>query len=389
MRLIFVFFFLTLFLVPCSGQSLIAKNYELKDFEVVFALGKDAASLTADDTYLVGKAYYYTSQDSLAVHYFTLAEQKGLVSEKLQLNTAQTYAYLGKFLEAQSHVEKALQIKSNYFSALHMKAKIFQMEKKNEDALALLIQCAQHDSVTADALISLTASLSAKEDYASALSFSYKALELCKKEQSDAKNALLNIGTLEEKVNKDKQKAIYHFEKALELDSTDYSIYSYLLPSLNEAGLLERAEAVFQSMRRQHTTGTLQNVDDTNCVFGRYWIDGKRIIITRSLVEPREVIDISYHIYVIDQETVERHFAVEKTFQLRPDSPSFLLCELLIAGHRTFGLGWKEETIPYLELKKAVQEILEDKEKPAAQSTYSDGDGQKKKKKRKKSKDKG
>ena len=107
-------------------------------------------------------------------------------------------------------------------------------------------------------------------------------------------------------------------------------------------------------------------------IIAQFEWNGQRATILRSLVDPKNTLDISYKVFLVNKEgdAVERRFVVEKTLQLEEGGVKHLLCEQdkKTGSHITYPYGWSTDNIPVDDLEKAVKMVLDGKMKMGASS---------------------
>jgi tetratricopeptide (TPR) repeat protein len=188
---------------------------------------------------------------------------------------------------------------------------------------------------------------------------------------------LVTIGQLEFTFNKDFNKSIIAYEKAIQLDNENYEIYYKLMKSCNAAKEFTKADSLFKIVKEAYKNKKLPKADmEFKAVsIAQFEWDGQFATIIKSLEDAKEILDITYKVFLLNKQgdKVERRFVVEKTIQVEKDGVNFLLCEQdkKTGEHITFPYGWKEDNITTDELEKAVKLVLDGKIKQVASSNFN------------------
>ena len=164
--------------------------------------------------------------------------------------------------------------------------------------------------------------------------------------------------------------------QAIQLDKDNYELYYKLMKSYNAAKEYVKADSIFGLVKIAFEKGKLpkEDMEIKNIVIAQFEWNGQTATIIKSLVDPKESLDISYKVFLLNKEgaKVERRFVVEQTIQLEKNGAKYLLCEQdkNNGDHITYPYGWSTDNIPLDDLEKAVKLVLDGKMKYSAKSNF-------------------
>lgn len=217
-----------------------------------------------------------------------------------------------------------------------------------------------------------------KQDFKKALDLYYVALDSIPKRNSYYLTTLQSIGQLEYTYTKDYLKSANAYSQAIQINKGNYELYYKLIKSYNAAKEYAKADSIFNIVKIAFENGELpkEDMELKTIAIAQFEWNGQVATIIKSLIEPKDMLDISYKVFVLNKEgnKVERRFVVEKTIQLEKDGAKHLLCEqdMKTGGHITYPYGWSTDIIPLDDLEKAVKLVLDGKMKQSASSNFGD-----------------
>lgn len=210
-----------------------------------------------------------------------------------------------------------------------------------------------------------------RQQLKAALSAYYEAMNHLPQDNNYYLETLLGIGLIEFTFTKNYLKSADAYAKAMKLSPKSYELYPKLMKAYNEAKEYSKADSVFELLKIAYNNKELSEDDMKygNTAIDEYTYNGKAVSIYKYFIEPKDVTDAFYEIYLINDKNdkIERTFIVEKTF---PIEAKYILCESnkSTGAHYTYPYGWKTDTVPLDDLKKAVGRILDGKMNPGAAS---------------------
>ena len=137
-----------------------------------------------------------------------------------------------------------------------------------------------------------------------------------------------------------------------------------------------KADSIFDLVKIAFEKGKLpkEDMEIKTIAIAQFEWNGQTTTIRKSLIDPKESLDISYKVFLLNKEgdKVERRFVIEKTIQLEKDGAKHLLCEQdkKTGDHITYPYGWSTDNIPLDDLEKAVKLVLDGKMKYSAKSNF-------------------
>jgi len=369
-------FALIVFLFSFSNSQTVSELFNSRDYQELVKFEKKANKLSPEELYMVGFAFFQLENDNKAIELYDMAMKKGLDDGLVHFHKGLSLFYLEKYNDAMEEVEIALSKEPTNQEFMNQKGVIYKYQGKNDKALEVFEQAIELPNTYGEPFFWVAYCYHEKQEFEKALGLYYVALENVPPENSYYKATLKSIGQLEYTFTKDYLKSAKAYTQAIEIDNENYELYYKLMKSYNAAKEYAKADSVFKVVQIAFENGKLPKEDmelKTVAVAQFEW-NGHTATIWKSLVEPKEMLDISYKVFVLNKEgdKIERRFVVEKTIQLEKDGAKHLLCEQdrKTGTHITYPYGWSVDNIPLDDLQKAVIWVLEGKMNAAASSNF-------------------
>lgn len=168
-------------------------------------------------------------------------------------------------------------------------------------------------------------------------------------------------------VKKDFAKSEKIYKDGISEFPKEYTFYGKLIKSLNAANKFTEANEYFDKMRKFYEDKELpedemkfKNLAVDEFVWKNQWIN-----VHKYFEKPKEMLDALYILYLIDEkgEKVERRFKIEKTTQIKKTDSEFVICEEIKEGHRTYPIGFKDDTFTLEALRSNIIKILDKENK--------------------------
>jgi tetratricopeptide (TPR) repeat protein len=374
MKPLAAFALLLLLAGPAYAQSPVAL-YNSKDFEGLVKLAPKAASLKPEELYMVGFAYFRLENDVKALEFYDKAIAKGLDDGGTHFYKGLSLKYLKQYDAALREVEVAIRKEPANQEYLNEKGVIFYTQARYDEALPVFEQAKKLAGTFPEPYYWTARIYHLKKEFPKALAAYYEAVSYLPKDNSNYANALAYIGQLEYTTTKDYRKSAQAYSKAIALDPSNYELLYKLIKSYNADRAYGRADSVFAMVQTAFDKGRLPKEDQEikSVAVAQFEWNGQVAVVRKSLVPPKEMLDISYKVFLLNAagSEVERRFVVEKTIQLEKDGAKHLLCEQQkTGGHITYPYGWSTDNIPLDDLQKSVVMVLNDKMKPSASSNF-------------------
>jgi len=363
-----------MFITQSVAAQRIIDLYEARNYQALAERSEKSKNFSADDFYMVGYAFFQLGNDQKAIEMYDKAIKKGLDNAGIHFYKGLSLRYLEKYKEATIEVNKALEMEPANQEYMNEKGLILYYEGKLDEALEVFLVAKDLPETYPEPYYWIASIYHDQEKFDEALAAYYEALNHLSKENSLYLVALTNIGQLEFSSTKDYKKSIEIYQKAIEMSPKNFELYTKLIKSYNSNEEYDKADSVFAIEKEAFENGLLgaEAMKFKQIPVAEFGWNEKYIIIYRSFIEPKEVLDISYKIYLLNEngENIERRFMIEKTIQLTEDSPNNLLCEknVTTGEHISYPVGWTENSIPIVSIKQAVIDVLIGETKPGASS---------------------
>lgn len=367
---------LTVLLYSFSYGQTPTELYNNRNYQELVKLDKKSDKLSPDELYMVGFAFFQLENDNKAIEFYDKAISKGLDNGSVYFYKGLSLCYLQKYDEAMKEVEIALKKEPTNQEFMNQKGLIYKYKGEEDKALDIFEQAIKLPNTYGEPFFWVAYMYHGKQDFKKALNLYYVALDSVPKRNSYYLTTLQSIGQLEYTYTKDYLKSAKAYTEAIQLDNENYELYYKLMKSYNAAKEYTKADSIFNIVKIAFENGKLPKEDMVlkTIAIAQFEWNGQVATIIKSLVEPKEMLDISYKVFVLNKEgnKVERRFVVEKTIQLEKDGAKHLLCEQdkKTGGHITYPYGWSTDIIPLDDLEKAVKLVLDGKMKQGASSNF-------------------
>lgn len=367
---------LTVLLYSFSYGQTPTELYNNRNYKELVKLEKKADKLSPDELYMVGFAFFQLENDNKAIEFYDKAISKGLDNGSVYFYKGLSLCYLQKYDEAMNEVVIALKKEPTNQEFMNQKGLIYKYKGEEDKALAIFEQATKLPNTYGEPFFWVAYMYHGKQDFKKALDLYYIALDSVPKRNSYYLTTLQSIGQLEYTYTKNYLKSAYAYSQAIQIDKDNYELYYKLMKSYNAAKEYTKADSIFNIVKIAFENGKLpkENMELKTIAIAQFEWNGQVAIIIKSLVEPKEMLDISYKVFVLNKEgnKVERRFVVEKTIQLEKNEAKHLLCEQdkKTGGHITYPYGWSTDIIPLDDLEKAVKLVLGGKMKQSASSNF-------------------
>ncbi len=369
-------FILTVLLYSFSYGQTATELYNDKNYQELVKLEKKADELTPDELYMVGFAFFRLENDNKAIEFYDKAIAKGLDNGSVYFYKGLSLCYQKKYDEALKEIDISLKKEPTNQEFMNQKGQIYRYQGQEDKALDFFVQATKMPNTFGEPFFWVAYIYHGKQDFKKALSLYYIALDSVPKENSYYEETLESIGKLEYSYTKDYSKSAKAYSQAIQLDKDNYELYYKLMKSYNAAKEYVKADSIFGLVKIAFEKGKLpkEDMEIKTIAIAQFEWNGQTAPIRKSLIDPKESLDISYKVFLLNKEgdKVERRFVVEKTIQLEKDGAKHLLCEQdkKTGDHITYPYGWSTDNIPLDDLEKAVKLVLDGKMKYSAKSNF-------------------
>lgn len=369
---------LALIVLGCSilhGQT-VTELFDSKKFKELTKFEKKADELTPDELFKVGFAFFRLENDDKAIEFYDKAIAKGLDNGSVFFYKGLSLYYQKKYDDALKQIDLALEKEPTNQEYMNQKGEVYRIQGQEDTALIYYEKAVKLPNTYGEPFFWIAYVYHGKKDFKKALDLYYVALDSVSKWNSHYQTTLESIGKLEYSYTKNYLKSAWAYTKALEIEPENYELYYKTIKSYNAAKEYDKADSLFSIVKTAFEKGKLpkEDMEIKTISIAQFEWNGQIATIRKSLVDPKEDLDISYKVFLLNKEgdAVERRFVVEKTMQLEENGPKYLLCEQdkKNGGHITYPYGWSTDIITAGDLEKAVKLVLDGKMKQAASSYF-------------------
>ena len=228
MRKVTIFIFTALLYSSVWGQTT-ADLYNNKDFQALTKLEDKADTLTAEELYLVGFAFFQLENDTKAIEFYDKAIAKGFDNGTTHFYKTVSLTYLKKYDEALKEIDVALQKEPNNQEYMNQKGVIYK-DKGNEDkALDYFEEATRFPNTYGEPFFWVAYIWHGKQDFEKAMKLYKVASEKIPKTNSYYVTTLQSIGQLEYTYTQNYQKSALAYAEAVTLRPKDYKFYPKLI----------------------------------------------------------------------------------------------------------------------------------------------------------------
>lgn len=366
---------LTILLHSFSHGQTATELYSAKNYQELVKLEKESDKLTPDELYMLGFAFFQLENDNKAIEFYDKAISKGLDDASVHFYKGLSLRYMKKFEEAMKEIEIAIKKEPANQKYVNEKGLIFYYQGNQDKALPIFEEAKKLPNTFGEPFFWVAHIYHEKQEFAKALALYYETLDNLPKTNEYYLTTLEMIGQIEYTSTKNYLKSAKAYTQAININQKNYELYPKLIKAYNGAEKYAKADSIFELMKVAYNNKELSE-DEMNyksIAIDEFEWNEQKVIVYRFFVDPQEPLDISYKVYLLTKtgDKVERTFIIEKTIQL-PKGPKHLLCEKdkKTGSHITYPYGWKTDTIPFDDLKKAVILVLDGKIKQGASSNF-------------------
>ncbi len=362
-------------LISSNVQSqTVSELYNESKYSELIALEPKSDKFTGEEMYMIGFAFFQLENDKKAIECYDKAMKRGYTVAAVYFYKGLSLCFMKEYKDALKELETAIKMEPSNQEYLNQKALVFLYQKKEDEALKIFEQATKLPNTYGEPFYWVAYIYHGKGEYQKALDLYYIAADSVPETNSYLLSSLESIGQLEYTFTFNYSKSAKAYEKAIQYNPSNYEYYYKLMKSLNAAKDYAKADSVFMMVKKSFEDGKLpsEDMEIKTVAIAQFEWNGQSAVIRRSLVDPKDVLDISYKVFLINKEgdAIERRFVVEKTIQLEEGGPKHLLCEQdkKTGSHITYPYGWSTDTIPIDDLEKAVRLVLDGKMQMGASS---------------------
>lgn len=369
-------FICLVFLFPfvfAQSQS-IAELYEKEEFEKLTFYANKTDSLTKEELYCIGYAFFQLENDKKAIEMYDIAIAKGLDAAYIYLYKGLSLRYDGAFDKAIENFRMAILRDPDSQKNFTELANSFYFQEKYDSALVYFTKARALEFELGDPYMKLPNIYHLTERFEKALEEYYRSASIIDKRDPAYLQILESIGLLEYTISKNYKKSIAAYSEMISLVPKNYDLYPKLIKAYYANKDFEEGNKLISILKKEFDAGGLseQFTKYGSLPIAEFEWENQKVIVYKYFKAPQEVLDIMYKIYLLnpDGKGIQRTLMTEQTIQLGKKSPKHLLCEKEKNGtHHTYSFGWPTDDIDYLSLKKAAIAVF-DKKLTGASSNF-------------------
>lgn len=359
------------FYFSASAQT-VTELYQKRDYKEL--IKKESKELTGEEFYMIGYAYFQLENDKKAIECYDKAIKKDYKDAAVYFYKGLSLFYMKAYKDAMKEVETAISIEPDNQEYVNQKGLILLYQGDSKAALPVFEQATKLKNTYGEPFYWVAYIHHENQEYQKALDLYYIAADSIPATNSYLLSTLESIGQLEYTFTYNYSKSAEAYTQAIALKPDNYEYYYKLIKSYNGAKDFHKADSVFRVVQVAFNQGRLpqDEMEMKTVIIAQFEWNGHHATILRSLVDPKNTLDISYKVFLLNKEgdAVERRFVVEKTIQLEEGGVKHLLCEQdkKTGSHITYPYGWSTDDITTEELEKGVKMVLDGKLKMGASS---------------------
>ena len=375
MKNILTIIFLTIYSLTIFAQDKITE--ELKTLtsnnqydKIIEQYASTSKDYSAKSLYYIGQAYYMKENDEDCIKFMNLSIEKDSKDPAPYFITASTLNYMKKYDEAITCFESAIKLKpddAEFYSGL---GNSYNKSGKNDLAFEAYKKATQTKDCSYLAFSMIGQFYMDLSQNDKALEAYYTAKSKISKKSDSYINILFNIGLLES-LQGNYDKAEPFFVEIIKTDSTDYHSYAKLIQIYYHRGEYDKAKPYRVKLYTAHRKGLLKdNMVDMFCFDQFKW--NEKLIQAFERYQDSSADSFEKHRFYIKDKNDNIEFKIQTEYSpisVEQGSEKYLLCMSKGNTHSTFNIGFNDD-FKYDDLKKSVIDILEDRVKPTATTTF-------------------
>lgn len=323
--------FLILLFFSCStifGQKVL-KLFNEQNFDEIVKLENESETLSGEELYYLGYAFFRKENDVKAIEFYDKALSKQFDNAMLYFQKGYSLMFLKKYDQAVENLNIAIS-KAPSAEFYIEKARIYKIEEDIVNEEKAYVEGLQNSE------------LKDNEWY----------LQLVK-----------NAGNFYYAQIKDFQKSEKIYSDGISIFPDEYILYEKLIKVLNAQNKFAEADIFFTTMKGFYSEKKLSadNMKFKNLAVDEFQWKNQWVNVFKSFEKPKKTLESIYTVYLINKagEKIERKFNIEKTLQIEKTDVEFVICEESNEGHKTFPIGFKNDSFTLEDLRIQIKKILD------------------------------
>jgi tetratricopeptide (TPR) repeat protein len=336
--------------------------------EIIKYKPKKNEELTAKALYYKGMSHYMKSEDKDAMNYINLAIEKGPVDFDMFYYKGMLLFYGNKFNESLPYFDKAIELLPEEPDFYAGKGEAYYSLNKIDSAIVYFEKASELPNCKTRVLLLMGEIYQEKKEVNKALTVYKTALSKLSPNEISYQNCSFNLGLIQY-LTASYSDAKETLEKHVNTFPADFHAIAKLIQvyySLNE---FDKAIPFKQKLYAAHKSKKLQDEMKDMFCFDQFMWNEKRVLVFESFDEPDDFMFVKHHFYIMDEDgNIAYRIESESSVSIRISDPKnkYVLCLVKNGTHLTYWQYVFNDDYKYPELKSAVLDILNDKEKPSA-----------------------
>lgn len=324
----FYLFFL-IFTYSTFFSQKVLKLFNEQNFDEIIKMEKDSETLSGEELYYLGYAFFSKENDLKAIEYYDKALAKKFDNPILYFQKGYSQMFLKQYDKALENINIAIS-KAPLAEFYVEKARIYLIKKDIDNEEKTYIEGLQQSKLKNDKWF----------------------LELVK-----------NAGNFYYAQVKNFPKSEKIYIDAIIEYPNEYVLYEKLIKVLNTQNKFVEANKVFDQVKVFYSEKKLSedNMKFKNFAVDEFQWNDQWINVYKSFEKPKEMLESIYKVYLINKagEKIERKFNIEKTLQINKADAEFVICEESNGGHTTYPIGFKDDSFTLEDLRIQIRKILD------------------------------
>ena len=217
--------FAFLFSFGLAHSQSIQELYTNSAFEKLTFYANKTDSLTQEEVYCIGYAFFQLENDKKAIEMYDIAIAKGLDADYIYLYKGLSLRYDKQINASIENFRMAIARNPDGQKNLTELGNAFYFQEKYDSALVYFTKARALEFEIGDPYIKLPSIYHITERFEKALEEYYRSASIIDKRVPTYLGLLENIGLLEYTVNKDYKKSIAAYAELISLDPENYNLY--------------------------------------------------------------------------------------------------------------------------------------------------------------------
>lgn len=366
---------LALFAIAVNAFSQkIEQLYAQRDYKKLIEYA-DSKTLTKEECYYIGFAYFQLEDDANAIKMYDLAIKKGLDDDYIYLYKGLSLRYDKQYDKANENFRLAIERNPKGQKNYTELANSFFVQEQFDTALVYFYKARALEFELGDPYLKISDIYHMQGKSDKALEEYRISASLIDKSNPTYAELLQNIGLLEYTMTKNYPNSISAYTELLSILPEEYKLYKKLIKAYYANEEYSNGNIIFNILKTKYEKGELpkEMMEVRGETVDEFIWNGQVVNVMKYYIAPQNFGEPIYQFFLLDKTSkfVEKKVLTEKS-NAEIDGTKHLLCGIdkETGTHHTYPIGWKTDEIDYKELKKYVLMVLNDELQPVASSNF-------------------